>query len=146
MICRESMLAVGLTLASCAALQSQALPESRWPEGFTKANPEHMVIYETDLVCLKRLRGRVQVPEEKTEVPGRAGVLIEVKRDMVDKPFRVWRAVTKSRGKFRIRGLDQGDYIMKVTLDGFQSVYRRLRVSSECPPDEELTIDLKLGL
>jgi hypothetical protein len=97
MICRKAILAIGLALASCAPLRSQALPESRWPEGFTKANPEHMVIYETDPVCLKRLRGSVQVPAEKTEVPGRAGVLIEVKPDRATGPLRIWQTTSKRK-------------------------------------------------
>ena len=105
-----------------------------------------MVIYEPDQVCLKRLRGSVQVPAEKTEVPGRAGVLIEVKPDRATGPLRIWKTTSKRKGKFRITGLNNGDYIMKVTLDGFQSVYQRVRISAECPSDEDLTIDLKLGL
>ncbi|MBI1355528.1 MAG: hypothetical protein GC160_14385 [Acidobacteria bacterium] len=146
MTCRESILAAGLTLASCTALQGQALPQARWPEGFTKASPEHMVTYEANLVCQKRLLGRVHVLEEKTEAPGRAGVLIEVKRDRADEPLRIWRTVSKSGGKFGIRGLEPSDYVMKVMLDGFQSHYQAVRISPECRSDRELVVDLRLGL
>ena len=67
-----------------------------------------MVIYATDPVCQKRLHGRVQVLEQKTEALGRTGVLIEVKRDRVDEPLRLWRTVTKGRGRFRIAGWIKG--------------------------------------
>lgn len=114
-------------------------------EGFTRADPEHMLIYRHKTACLRSFRGFVFFPGELQGEGGRKGVLIEIKPDRTG-PVTLWRTESGRKGAFRIRGLKEGDYIMKVTLDGFQSIFQRIRVSRNCPREEKLRIKLELGV
>jgi hypothetical protein len=70
------------------------------------------------------------------------GVLIEVQ----DKAGRIRGAKTDANGRFELRGLLNGSYKFKVTLNGFQSVVGEIIVSRKAQRGEKVTITMKFGV
>lgn len=122
----------------------QQLPESRWHEGFSEADPEYMIIAHQESICLRTFRGIATFDGDRGA--GREGVTIELKDDSATQPVRIRRTRTNRKGEFKIRGLKDGRYIMKVILDGFQSIYRPVEISSKCSAKQDLNIELQLDL
>ena len=79
-------------------------------------------------------------PESAWAMPG---AIFEIRTENPDGKIR--GVVADEKGRFRIRGVAQGEYVFKATRNGFQSVYGRVRVSRKAKASTEVRIVLELG-
>jgi hypothetical protein len=106
--------------------------------GFAKSPTEHVMNEYPDAIVVRSLRGRITEAAAHDGVPD---ALVEIKLTS----GRVRGVRTDRSGAFRLGGVPDGEYLFKVTRDGFQSVFGRLRVSTSAPRKSEIRVELKQG-
>jgi len=111
-------------------------------EGFTKADPEHIIreINKPFKVC--EIKGKIN--SEAGDWPEGTIVLFEIRKR--DKNSKIKRIKTDRNGKFKIKKIENGVYCFKATADGWQSVVGIIIVSQEADPKNEITIEMLLGV
>jgi hypothetical protein len=110
-------------------------------KGFTTSPTEHIMNERPGVISVRVAQGRITEAASKTGVPG---AVVEVRK--ADPRAKVQNATSNEHGRFRLRKLSEGEYVFKVTRDGFQSVFGRLRVSKHAPSDGRFDIELKQGV
>jgi hypothetical protein len=121
--------------------QNRFGPENAILRGFTISPTEHIMNELPDVVVLRVIKGRVMAEADQTAMPD---VLVEVrKKDSAAKVLGFW---SDEKGEFHFRRLPEGDYIFKVTYNGFQSVFGRLHISKRAPAETKFDIELKPGV
>jgi Carboxypeptidase regulatory-like domain len=109
--------------------------------GFTKSPAEHIMNEYPELIEVRSIHGRITEVAAGSAVPR---ALFEIRGENPDGKVR---GVTADQdGRFRMRSIAQGEYMFKVTRDGFQSVFGHIRVSSKAKADAEIGIVLKQGV
>jgi len=115
--------------------------ENRTFKGFTKSPTEHVMNEFEGVPELRSVRGRVMEASSGVGIPHAKFEL------RTENPDDVVRGVGTDRdGHFRMGSLPEGIYVFKVTRDGFQSVFGRLRVAKRAPPRNILKVELKHGV
>ena len=137
----NSYVGVILLAATLASAQERFGAENQRLRGFTKSPTEHIMNEHPGVISVRVLQGRITEEASKTGVPG---VLVEVRK--ADPQAKVQGATSDESGRFRLRKLSEGEYVFKVTRDGFQSIFGRLRVSKHAPSDARFDIELKQGV
>ena len=69
-------------------------------------------------------------------------VIVEIR----DQQGRVRGAITNSRGRFKLTGVPQGRYKLKVTRDGFQSIVSDVVLSNDAPRKNKLALTMRIGV
>jgi len=106
---------------------------------FTKSPTEHIIIELDHPIEVRSVRGLVR---DQTGFL-RQSVIFEIREKSSD---AVRRATTDARGRFRIKGVQPGEYDFKATLDGFQSVVGVIILSRKADPKNAIQIQLKVGV
>jgi len=133
---------VVILLASAFTLAQEPFgAENERLRGFTKSPTEHIINERRGVISVRVAQGRITEAASKTGVPG---AVVEVRQ--ADRDGKVQNATSDEHGRFRLRKLSEGEYIFKVTRDGFQSVFGRLRVSKHAPSEARFDIELKQGI
>jgi len=111
-------------------------------EGFTKADPEHIIreIKKPFEVC--KIKGKIN--SEAGDWPEGTDVLFEIRKS--DKNSKIIRIKTDRNGRFKIKKIGNGVYCFKATVNGWQSVVGIIIVSQEADPKNEITIEMLLGV
>ena len=116
------VLAVSTTIYSSA----QSLDQSEWPDGFTRANPDWLSVYMEEDLCARSVSGYVLDEawgdSEGKKILGIPDVVVELKRDAREERIRVWQTKTNTKGKFRMKRIPSGEYILKTSKDGFRKL------------------------
>jgi len=110
-------------------------------QGFTKSPSEHIINRFEKAITTRVLSGVVL---SKTDSRPLADALFEVRGRGA--ASRVQGARTDKEGRFRFKHLRPGEYVFKVTRDGFQSVVGRLTVSKTAAAGEPIRIELSVGV
>jgi len=137
----NSYLAVVLLAATLGPAQERFGAENQRLKGFAKSPTEHVMNEHPGVISVRVLQGRITEEGSKTGVPG---ALVEVRK--ADPDAKVQGATSDGIGRFRLRKVSEGEYGFKVTRDGFQSVFGRVRVSKHAPSDARFDIDLRQGV
>ena len=137
----NSCVGVILLLATLVVAQDRFGAENEKLRGFTKSPTEHIMNEHPGVISMRVLEGRITEEDSKTGV---SGVLVEVRK--ADWQTKVQGATSDQNGRFRLRKLSEGEYVFKVTRDGFQSVFGLLRISKHAPSDARFDIELKHGV
>ena len=88
------------------------------------------------------MRGVVSRKEEHHEpLPN---VLFEIQGPSTGKKIR--RATTDEHGRFKIGHVPAGTYKFKATLDGFQSVMGTITISKNATTENEIRIEMQVGV
>ena len=134
------LLTLFVALQSLAfALQERFGNEHPLLRGFAKSPTEHIMNEYPDLLSVRALRGRITEAGVHDGVPA---ALIEIKLPS----GKVVGARTDRKGSFHLDGIPDGEYLFKVTRDGFQSVFGRLKISKREARSPELVFELKQGI
>ena len=112
--------------------------ESGWLKGFTKSPTEHIIVRIEEPFMVRALKGVV------LDAPGTAmhGVLVEVE----DSVGHLREATTDSKGRFTFRGVHNGHFRFKVTMNGFQSVVGVIILSNKAPRAADIRVVMHLGV
>jgi len=110
-------------------------------KGFTKSPTEHIMHEYNGIPELRSVCG--QITEASSGV-GLPGALFEIRKD--DPNDAVRGTFTNKKGEFHLQSVRDGMYVFKVTKDGFQSVYGKLKVHSKSKSNEILKIELEHGV
>jgi hypothetical protein len=110
-------------------------------KGFTKSPTEHIVERLDDQVPVRRVEGIVT---SKSLSKPLAGVLVEIRGPGANE--KVTSAVTDRNGRFKFRQLPEGDYAIKITSNGFRSVFGRVSVQPSAKQSRPLRIELLHGV
>ena len=108
--------------------------------GFTMSPGEHIMNEYEGVPELRTVSGQI-VDESGGKCDG---ALFELRTEDPDSPVRGVR--TNKDGRFRMLAVRPGVYVFKVTLNGFQSVYGKLKVTRTAPERNTLDIELWLGV
>jgi hypothetical protein len=122
-----------------SAFQQRFRNEHPLLSGFAKSPTKHIMNEYPDLLSIRAFRGRITEAGVQDGVPA---ALIEIKLPS----GKVVGARTDLKGSFRLAGIPDGEYLFKVTRDGFQSVFGRLKISKREARSPELFIELKQGI
>jgi hypothetical protein len=111
-------------------------------EGFTKADPEHIVreINKPFEVC--KIKGKIV--SEAGDWPKGTDIIFEIRK--TDKKSKIIRIKTDESGILKMRKVEDGVYCFKVTVNGWQSVIGIIIVIQEADPKNEITIEMLLGV
>ncbi len=109
--------------------------------GFTKSPTEHIMIEYEGCPEFRDVRGQVTEASSGIGIPN---AIFELRSENPEE--RVKGVKTNSNGEFRMRSVDEGEYVFKVTMDGFQSVYGKLKVMKKASPGNVLRIQLHQGV
>lgn len=138
MAVRHKVEGVAAALFLCMLCSAQERFESGDLRGFTKSPTEHIIDERERPFKVAAAKGVIL----DASGVGLGGVLIEVQ----DKAGRIRGAKTDANGRFELRGLLNGSYKFKVTLNGFQSVVGEIIVSRKAQRGEKVTITMKFGV
>ncbi len=109
-------------------------------KGFTKSPTEHIMNEYEGTPEIREVRGKVVEASSGAAMPN---ALFELRTERPDDQVR--RVNTKPDGGFYLNSVRDGTYVFKVTKDGFQSVFGKIKVSRKAPKSP-LTIELRLGV
>lgn len=115
--------------------------ESERLRGFTKSPTEHIMNEHPAVISVRTMKGRITEAASKTGVPA---AVVEVRK--TDPREKVQGTKSDANGHFQLRRLKEGEYVFKVTRDGFQSVFGRVRISKNAPSRANFDIELKQGV
>jgi hypothetical protein len=111
-------------------------------EGFTKSPGEHIVVQLEQPFVVRSVKGIVRRAQGDEEpLPH---VLIEIQGPGNDR--RIRRATSDGRGRFEIGHVAGGTYRFKMTLNGLQSIVGTITVSKKAAKQDELKIEMPIGV
>lgn len=110
-------------------------------KGFTKSPTEHILERLDAGVVVRRLEGRVGSKEQDKPLEG---VLVEIRGPGQADKFR--SALSDQNGRFRIGGVRDGDYTIKLTLNGFRSVTGTISVRGSYKESRPFRVEMLLGV
>jgi hypothetical protein len=109
---------------------------------FTKSPTEHIINQLDQPIVVRSMRGVVSRKEGHHEpLPN---VLFEIQGPSTGKKIR--RATTGEHGRFKIGYAPAGTYKFKATLNGFQSVMGTITVSKEATTENEIRLEMQVGV
>lgn len=111
--------------------------------GFSKSASEHIINRFPEVITVTTVDGAIRAATSDEPLPN---ALFEI-RGPGDSE-RVVGTRTNREGSFRLKRIHPGEYVFKVTLDGFQSVVGRLRVVPDAKANgmRKIRITLNLGV
>jgi hypothetical protein len=110
-------------------------------KGFSKSPAEHIMNEFEGVPELRSVRGRI------TEAYSGVGLLDAIFELRSEDPDGKVRGVgAKPDGSFQMHSVPEGVYVFKVTRNGFQSVYGKLKVTKKAPSANILRFELRLGV
>lgn len=115
--------------------------EYRRFKGFTKSPNEHIMNEYEGTPELQEVRGQVIEASSGVGVPD---AVFEIRSE--DPDAKVSGTKTDSKGRFHLGSVRDGVYVFKVTRDGFQSVFGKLKVNRHAQSRNRLQIELKQGV
>lgn len=110
-------------------------------KGFSKSETEHIMQEYEGTPDMRSVRGRIIEASSGVGIPE---AIFEIRSE--NPADQVRGTKTNSRGEFRLRSIREGVYIFKVTKNGFQSVFGKLRISSKAQSGNVLKIELRQGV
>lgn len=110
-------------------------------KGFLKSETEHIMLEYEGIPEIRSVRGRII---EASSGVGLPNVMFEIRSENPDD--RVRGTKTDSKGEFHLRSIQEGIYVFKVTKNGFQSVYGKVKICNQAQPDNVLIIKLRQGV
>jgi carboxypeptidase family protein len=129
-----------LLLAVAFGAPAQERFETGELKGFTKSPTEHIIERLEQTRAIRNVEGSVRANAPKKPLEG---VLIEIRGPGVAEKIR--STVSNRQGRFRLGGVPDGDYTIKVTLNGFRSVVGTISVRRSAEKSKPLRIDLLPG-
>jgi hypothetical protein len=109
---------------------------------FTKSPTEHIIIQLAQPFVVQSVRGIIRRKQgDQGPLPD---VLFEIEGPGNDK--KIQRATTDEHGRFRIDRVAWGTYKFKTTLNGFQSVMGTITVSKSAAKQDEIKIEVPVGV
>jgi hypothetical protein len=140
-LCKAFVL-VGLTLAASGQSQDRFTDEFGGEfRGFAKSPTEHIVDRLPDLVVVKAVAGEIRARSNDEPLPN---VLFEIRGPGAAQTVRSVKA--NALGRFSLGRVRSGEYVFKATLNGFQSLVGRVRVTKTADPTSRIEIKLNLGV
>ena len=109
-------------------------------KGFTKSPTEHIMNEFDGLPEVRTVHGRIA----DSSGAGLPEAVFEIRIENPDAKVR--GVVTKPDGRFEMRSVPEGIYVFKVTRNGFQSVFGRLKVTRKAPSANLLSFELQVGV
>jgi hypothetical protein len=120
------------------------LPQERFDsgelKGFTKSPTEHIIEPLGEQTPVRAIEG---VVTSKTLSRPMVGVLVEVRGPGPSEEIR--SVVTDRKGHFKFKGMPSGEYSIKITLNGFRSVYGRVSLQPSVKQWKPLRIEMLHG-
>ena len=109
---------------------------------FTKSPTEHIINQLDQPIVVRSMQGVVSRKEGHHEpLPN---VLFEIQGPSTGKKIR--RATTDEHGRFKIGHAPAGTYKFKATLNGFQSVMGTITISKNATTENEIRIEMQVGV
>jgi hypothetical protein len=109
---------------------------------FTKSPTEHIINQLDQPIVVRSMQGVVSRKEGYHEpLPN---VLFEIQGPSTDKKIR--RVTTDEHGRFKIGHVPAGTYKFKATLNGFQSVMGTITVSKKATTENEIRLEMQVGV
>ncbi|HRJ22158.1 MAG TPA: carboxypeptidase regulatory-like domain-containing protein [Bryobacteraceae bacterium] len=128
-------------LCSVSIALSQQRFETGELKGFTKSPTEHIIERLGEHITVRTIEGTVG---SKDMAKPLGGVLVEIRGpgDVEDV-----RGTSSDRsGRFRFKKVADGDYTIKLTLNGFRSVFGKISVRSSAKGAKPLRVDMLTGV
>lgn len=141
---RLTFLSTGIILALViVSLCAQQRFGDEYPrfKGFTKSETEHIMQEYEGTPEMRSVRGRIIEASSGVGIPE---AIFEIRSENPDD--RVRGTKTNSKGEFRLRSIREGVYVFKVTKNGFQSVFGKLKICSKAQSGNVLKIELRQGV
>jgi len=95
----------------------------------------------SEVIEVRSIHGTITGPRAAWPEPG---AIFEIRTEDADGKVR--GAVANEKGRFKMRGVPQGEYVFKATQNGFQSVFGRIRVSRKAKAKNDVRIALEVGV
>ncbi len=123
----------------------QLLPQERFDsgemKGFTKSPTEHIIERLHEQAPLRAIEG---VIVSKSLAKPMSGVLIEIRGPSPSENIR--SVVSDRNGQFKFKNLPKGDYAIKITSNGFRSVFGKVSVQPSAKRSKPLRIEMLHGV
>jgi len=114
-------------------------------EGFTEANPEHIVNDIKEPFVVRRIQGKILDSSGDPIWFEDLNPLLEIRAfGASDATVRGVRA--DLNGNFRMEGVPEGPYCFKATMNGWQSVIGIIIVSKRANSKRSITFKLEIGV
>lgn len=110
-------------------------------EGFTRSRTEHIINQVDEPLRVRSVKGVIRLEIEDNPLKG---ALVEIRGPGESKA--IMAAMTDKSGRFHFRPVPEGQYVFKITLDGYQSLTGRLVVDHHAKPTIPLELQLKAGV
>ncbi len=110
-------------------------------KGFLKSETEHIMQEYEGTPEIRSVCGRIIEASSGVGIPE---AIFEIRGENPDDQVRGTK--TNSKGEFRVRSIGQGAYVFKVTKNGFQSVFGKLKISRKAQSGNVLEIELRPGV
>lgn len=136
----NTVVMVTLTIGSIFAQQRFGDEYPRF-KGFLKSETEHIMQEYEGTPEIRSVCGRIIEASSGVGIPK---AIFEIRSENPEEQVRGTK--TNSKGEFRLRSMQEGVYIFKVTKNGFQSVFGKLKISRKAQPSNVLTIELRQGV
>jgi len=130
-----------LWLAATLVALAQERFETGELKGFTKSPTEHIIERLRDSPTIRSVEGSVHSEALKKPLEG---VLVEIRGPGATEKIK--SAVSNRHGRFRFGRVPDGQYTIKVTLNGFRSVVGTVSVRRSAKESKPLRIDMLHGV
>ena len=127
------------TLLLCRAFGQSRFDVGEF-KGFSKSPTEHLINRHEPLVRFQVFEGSIVDPTD-TPMPGDT---VEVRGPGANE--RVKGTVTDKRGRFKLAGLSEGSYAVKVTFHSFQSVVGVLQIARTAKRNVPFKLVVQVGV
>jgi hypothetical protein len=136
------MKATWLVIGIFAAVVPSTAQDKATVGDFTKSPTEHIIVQLEQPFVVRSVKGFIHRKQGDQEpLPD---VLIEIQGPGNDRKIR--RATTDEHGRFRIGHVAGETYKFKTTLNGFQSVMGTITVSKKATKQDEIKIEVPVGV
>jgi len=132
----------GASSGSNSVYQSQSPIGLCGINGFSDAVDEHIVNEIMEPFVVTGIRGTIR--SEAGDWPEGIRVLFEVRSSRAG--AKIQRAMTDAHGKFMMKGIPDGQYCFKATVNGWQSVMGVIIVSKKADPKNKIVFEMRLGV
>jgi len=138
---RPRIRATWLVIGMLAAIVPSTAQDKAVIGDFTKSPSEHIIIQLEQPFLVRSVKGIICRQGGREPL---SNVLIEIQGPDNDRKIR--RATTDEHGKFRMGHVASGTYEFKTTLNGFQSVMGTIIVSKSAAEQDEIKIEVPVGV
>lgn len=145
-----AFLLISMSLLQCSSHtpeQEHLITSSRYLncglEGFTLANPEHIVNEIKEPFVVSEIKGRI-INEAGGGWPRDYPVLFEIRG--MKKHVKIYKTHADENGNFVMKNIPEGRYCFKATIGGWQSVMGIIIVNKKADPKSNLVFEMRLGV